>query len=216
MDQLLGERPVNRDHRRISRALTVAEADALVNAARDPRRRLLYVLRFCTGLRVLEASRLEWSDLDLDDGLLRLRASITKNAKADLIPIAADLDDEIARYQRQALRNGQTLTDRIFPSVPSRPTWRRDLDRAGVQWMVGGEQADRKCTRKTFESHLLRSGCDIAIVMLLMRHTPRGGMALTLGPYADVQELLDRKRAAITAMTTWQEQERKAAKCNTG
>ncbi len=135
--------------------------------------------------RAREAVRLDWADID--DGLIRLRADMTKNGKADVLPVAADLDGEVADYQRQAIKNGQTLVGRIFPSAPGVRTWRRDLDRAGVDWMLRGEQADPKCTRKTFESHLLRSGCDIAVVMLLMRHTPRGGLALTLGPYADTR-----------------------------
>ena len=82
---------------------------------------------------------------------------------------------------------------------------------AGVEYKVRGEQADPKCARKTFESHLLRSGADPTITMLLMRHSPRGGMALTLGPYVDEVEILKRKQAAVAAMTTWQQQQREAA-----
>ena len=206
---------VGRDRRRVSRALTVAESDALINAALEPLRRLLLVLRLRTGLRVHEAARLEWSDLDLDDGLVRLRAEITKNGRPGEIPIAADLDAEIADFQRQALKTGQTLGGLIFPSVPSRPTWRRDLDRAGVPWKVRGEQADPKCTRKTFESHLLRSGADLTMTMLLMRHSPRGGMKLTTGVYADAGEILKRKRVAVRTMSEWLAEQRAAHKTRT-
>ncbi len=52
--------------------------------------------------------------------------------------------------------------------------------------------------------------------MLLMRHTPGGGMGLTMGTYADQGELLRRKRAAIRAMTAWQQEQREAAKTATG
>lgn len=206
---------VGRDRRRVSRSLTVAESDALVNAAIDPLRRLLLVLRFRSGLRVLEAARLEWSDLDLDDGVIRLRPEITKNGRPGEIPIAADLDAEIADFQRQAVKTGQTLGGLIFPSVPSRPTWRRDLDRAGVPWKFRGEQADPKCTRRTFESHLLRSGAGEVVTMLLMRHTPRGGLGLTMGVYADTGEIARRKRAAIDTMTAWQVEQRQPHRIHT-
>ena len=164
----------------------------------------MYLLRLRTGLRVLETLRLEWADID--GGVIRLRADMTKNGKPDVLPIASDLADGIADYQRLSFQHG-----RIFQSA-CRVTWKRNLIRAGVEYTVRGEQADPKCTRKTFESHLLRSGCDIAVVMLLMRHSPRGGMALTLGRYVDAAEILKRKQAAIVAMTKWQQQQRKAAK----
>jgi integrase len=194
-----------KDRRRVSRALTVAESDALVDAALDPRRRLMYLLRLRTGLRVRETLRLEWADID--DGLIRLRADMTKNGKPDVLPISDDLADEIADYQQYSFQQG-----RIFPTAPDTRTWKRDLARAGVEYKVRGEQADPKCTRHTFESHLLRSGADPTITMLLMRHSPRGGMALTLGRYVDAAEILKRKHAAIVAMTKWQQQQRKAAK----
>ncbi len=73
-------------------------------------------------------------------------------------------------------------------------------------------QADPKATRKTFESHLKRAGADLLIVMLLMRHTPRGGLRMTLGPYVDEQEILRRKRVAVDGMVRWIEQQRAEAK----
>lgn len=192
-----------KDRRRISRALTVAESDDLVNAAIDPRRRLMYMLRLRTGLRVRETVRLEWADID--EGQIRLQAGMTKNGKPDVLPIASDLADEIADYRRYSFQHG-----RIFPSAPDARTWRRDLARAGVEYKVRGEQADPKCTRRTFESHLPRSGCGETLAGLLMRHSPRGGMKLTLGRYVDELEILNRKRAAIRAMTKWQQQQRDA------
>ena len=204
-----------RDPKRISRALTVAETDTLIGAALDPRRRLLYRLRVRTGIRVREATRLEWSDLDLDAGLIRLRAEITKNGRADVLPITTDLDAEIADYQRHALKSGEALTGLIFPAAPDTRTWQRDLTRAGVAWKLHGEQADPKCLRKTFESHLLRSGADLTMTMLLMRHSPRGGMSLTTGVYADKGELLKRKRSAMRTMNAWLVEQRAAHKTRT-
>ena len=71
------------------------------------------------------------------------------------------------------------------------------------------------CLRKTFESHLLRSGADLTMTMLLMRHSPRGGMRLTAGVYADKAELLKRKRTAVRTMTAWLAEQRSAHKTRT-
>ena len=53
-------------------------------------------------------------------------------------------------------------------------------------------------------------------VMLLMRHTPPGGMALTLGVYGDQDALLTRKRLAIARMVAWIETQQKKAKAASG
>ncbi len=202
------------DPKRPSRALTVQEADAIVNAALDPLRRLLYLLRFRTGLRGRECKRLVWADLDLSAGVVNLRASTTKNHKADSLPLAADLLTEIADYQSWLLRDGRApgADDLVFPTIPDRRTWRRDLDRALVDYRTRDGQADPKCLRKTFDSFLTRADVDLTVVSLLMRHTPRGGMNLTLGVYGDHDALLARKRAAVDRMVRWIEKQQKPAK----
>ncbi len=205
------------DPKRPSRALTVAETDAIINAATDQRRKLLYRFRFRTGLRGRECTRIVWGDLDLADSTLTLRPGVTKNRKPDRLPIASDLHDALVEQQAYLLREGKAPapSDLIFPTIPTRPTWKRDLDRAGVTYRTRDGQADPKATRKTFESHLKRSGADLLIVMLLMRHTPRGGLRMTLGPYVDEQEILRRKRDALGDMTRWIDQQRaKAAAVN--
>ncbi|KKL77752.1 hypothetical protein LCGC14_2031740 [marine sediment metagenome] len=54
---------------------------------------------------------------------------------------------------------------------------------AGVAYEVGGKQADRKCLRKTFCTHLALAGVDLWHAVKLMRHRdPR----LTLSVYADL------------------------------
>ena len=150
------------DPKRPSRALTVAETDAIINAATDRRRELLYRFRFRTGLRGRECTRIVWGDLDLADSTLTLRPGVTKNRKPDLLPLTADLRDALVAEQAHLLREGKAPApgDVIFASIPGRPTWRRDLARAGVTYQIRDGQADPKATRKTFESHLKRARVD--------------------------------------------------------
>ncbi|MCH8037093.1 MAG: tyrosine-type recombinase/integrase, partial [Proteobacteria bacterium] len=149
-----------KDRRRISRALTVDECDRLVAATICPTRQALYRFRMLTGVRCREAGRLLWRDIDLGDGTLHLRAAVTKNGKADMLPLAGDVCDLLAGLQRDAFRNGKPAQpdDPVFGPPPDRRTWARDLKRAGIETKTPDGQADPKCLRPTFNSHLERSG----------------------------------------------------------
>ena len=197
-----------KDRRRISRALTVAECDRLVAATICPTRQALYLLRMRTGVRVREASRLIWSDIDGDT--LHLRAAVTKNGKGDVLPLAEDVCDLLAALQRDAFRDGHPLQPdaSVFGPPPDSRTWQRDLDRAGIDKQTADGQADPKCLRLTFNSHLERSGCDLTLAVLLMRHAPPGGMKLTVGVYGDEKALLDRKRQTVGGLEKWVAEQR--------
>ena len=203
-----------KDRRRISRALTVDECDRLVAATICPTRQALYRFRMMTGVRCREAGRLQWRDLDLGTGTLHLRPEVTKNGKPDVLPLADAICNLLAGLQRDSFRNGKPAQpdDPVFGPPPDPRTWARDLDRAGVKREVDGTQADPKCLRPTFNSHLERSGCDLTLTSLLMRHTPAGGMKLTLGIYGDEKALLERKRQAVCHLEKWVADERKNAK----
>ena len=201
-----------------SRPLTVLECEALLAAAggQSAARRLHYLLRLRTGLRGSECKRLRWSDVNLERGLLSLRAEVTKNRKADVLPLADDLVEALVKSQAEALRRGQPFgpDDPVFPSIPNRLTWQRDLERAGIperapmskdNAQIG--RADRKCLRTTFGSHQNRARVDLTIISLLMRHTPVGGMKLTLETYGDPDAILARKREAIEKLTAWYHQQ---------
>ena len=91
----------------------------------------------------------------------------------------------------------------VFTTTPALRTWRKDLDRAKIEYFKSDGQADLKCTRKTFEADLLRAGADPLVVSLLMRHTLPGGLALTYGTYADPSALLNIKRKAVGRLDQW-------------
>ncbi len=200
----------SKDRRCVSRALTVPEADALVTAALSDRRAALYVFRLHTGLRGLEASRIVWRDIDLAHRTLTLRAEVTKNGKADLLPLTEAVCDRLVDLQREALRQGCTLppSASVFGPPPDPRTWSRDIDRAGVERQTGDGTASRKGLRRTFDVWLLKAGVDLIDVMMLMRHTPPGGMSMTLGVYGDPDALLKRKREAVRELENWVAEQR--------
>ena len=183
-----------KDSRRPSRPLTVAEAEALLQAA--PERRLYYLFRLRTGLRGRECARLIWGDVDLREKTLKLRAQVTKNGHADTLPIAEDLVQALTERQAELMRCGTAPAklDPTFRTIPERRTWMRDIERAKITFRTDDGHADPKCLRKTYDSFLLHSGVDLTLVCLLMRHTPPGGLRLTLGVYGDERALMQKKQ----------------------
>ena len=208
----------DRDKRRPSRALTAAEADALVQATILPRRQALYLFRLRAGLRCKEASRLLWSDIDMGRQVVRLRETITKNRKADVLPLTDDVCEKLVELQRDALKDGRAVrpTDSVFGPPPDRRTWKRDLDRAGVEQKTDAGQADPKCLRKTFDSFLMRAKVGLEMTGLLMRHTFPGGLKLTVDVYGDEEALLDMKREAVGRMVRWIESQRAESAAKSG
>ncbi len=202
--------PLRQEVKVPSRPLTVAQAEALLGVA-GADRQLHYLFRLRTGLRDTECARLRWGDLNLKDRVLSLRADVTKNGKAEVLPLAEDLVAALVKARADALKEGRRAEDdeKVF-RASDRGTWKRDIKKAGIPEMARMSEtdprigrADRKCLRKTFESHLQRAGADLGIVSLLMRHTPGGGMRLTVETYADREALLVTKRKAIDALVGW-------------
>ncbi len=207
--------PLDERARLPCRALTLLECDAILKATPCPTRRALYLLRMRTGLRVLEASRVLWGDLDLVDGILTMPGRRdgrlnTKNKRDAVLPLSPDVCEALDGMQRETLVEGNPVqpTDRVFPTPVHGRTFDRDLDAAGVAREINGQLAVRRGLRKTFSSMLLEAGVDPIDVLLLMRHRPPGGLSLTLGVYADEGPLLKRKRAAMSKLVAWMADQR--------
>ncbi len=193
----------SRDKREKSRSLTYGETDKMLEVAGD--RRLYYLLRLRTGLRCQECSRLVWGDIDLGTRLLQLRPEITKNGEPDWLPLPADLIAELRGMLAMP-------TARLFRTTPTLKTWKRDIDRAGIDYDLPTGQADRKSLRNTFITNLINAGADSIMVSLLARHSLRGGSRLTYNRYAEDAAVLKRKQAAIRQLDRWVEKQRQKAK----
>jgi integrase len=91
------------ERRRVRRAITDEELGRLLSAAGP--RRLLYLTAMYTGLRRRELRHLQWGDLHLDapHSHILLRAAMTKNRKAESIPLHPELAAELrtARFDER-------------------------------------------------------------------------------------------------------------------
>lgn len=156
--------------------LTVAptweEMDQVIEAFDSWRRRLAVVLRF-TGLRVGQAMRLRWTDVDLSAGLLTIRPELGKTAaekSGRRVPISRHLVAELAGWgvrQGWLIETGPDVQDRSRAARAEMMArgWRR----AGVR-PEAWQKRPQHAFRKGFRSGLTRAGADSSAVEYLLGH----------------------------------------------
>lgn len=184
--------PVTALHRRrMPRAIHDLEAARIVRAALEidreaegiPRTPLLRML-LATGARWGELTRARWADLDVDRGLLELRAETTKTRRGRIIPLgpeSVELLMEMRREQTRILRREPGREDAIFLAPRGRP-WARDtanfrrflyrvMELAGVSRRdATGRVVHVHALRHTFATRLARNGVPIQIAQKLTGH----------------------------------------------
>ena len=165
------------------RALTDDELTRLLATA-PPHRALAYRLAATTGLRREELASLRWTDIDLERGVVRARASTTKNRKEAWQPIPAGTVE--------ALRVAERRGPKVLRAVPTVPTLRRDLAKIDVPYKTDDGVADFHALRATYATRLAINGVSLAQAQQLMRHcTP----ALTANVYTRLR--LDEAKEAV-------------------
>jgi integrase/recombinase XerC len=147
---------------------TPGDADLL--AARD--KAMLEVL-YSSGIRVSELVELDMSDLDLQEGVLRVKG---KGRKDRLTPIGSQAIKALQRYfewRQNENRSGGVMTGRVFLNkhggALSTRSVRRKLDKYLVQ--AGLDPGISPHTlRHSFATHLLNNGADLRSVQELLGH----------------------------------------------
>jgi integrase/recombinase XerD len=166
-----------RQPRLLPETLTVAEVEALLEAAPDLRSRALLELLYAAGLRVSEALGLDREDLSTDGGFVRV---IGKGDKERLVPVGDIALDWLARWMadaRPALlaiahvaparggplflgdRGGRLARQQAFAIVKA------TARAAGLP-----EAVSPHTLRHSFATHLLEGGADLRIVQELLGH----------------------------------------------
>lgn len=153
------------DRRRERRALTAAEEAALLEAAGP--RRLVYRLALETGLRKNEIRALAWADLDLENGVGTVRN--TKVGRAEDFNIMPDLVAELCAAKPMLVGANSR---KVFDSVPTHRTFRRDLERAGIaERDERGQVIDFHALRGTLGTRLAAAGVAPQVAKGIMRHS---------------------------------------------
>ncbi len=166
-----------RQPRLLPETLTVAEVEALLEAAPDLRGRALLELLYAAGLRVSEALGLDREDLSSDGGFVRV---IGKGDKERLVPVGDIALDWLARWEAEARpallalhhvtpprggplflgdRGGRLARQQAFAIV-----------KAAARAAGLPEAVSPHTLRHSFATHLLEGGADLRIVQELLGH----------------------------------------------
>jgi integrase len=204
----LPEREANSKRRR--RAMSESEIDLFIAAVRQDdaandkflrrRRRNIYPMRrarqripqapffiafLSTGARYGELRQVRWSDIDLDERLMYLRAENTKAGRARTIPMLAELVTELRPLRdlhARMLGREVSAQDHVFlspeGSVWSQPTnnlarvFHRTLETAGIHRVDDrGFVLDLHSLRHTYGTRLSRWAVGLTQAQKLMGHS---------------------------------------------
>ena len=86
--------------------------------------RLLICFLYWTAVRQGEAKKIEWEQVDLDEGLIRLRQGETKNDEGRVIPLASAV--------LALLRDVEPKTGRVFSTTNLRKHWQKACVAVGL------------------------------------------------------------------------------------
>lgn len=161
--------------KRLPRFLTVDEAFSLVEkpegigflAARD---RALLELLYSSGLRVGEAAGLDLDDLNLREGLVKVRG---KGRKERIVPVGRKALEALRSYMvERMLRRGTDealFLNRNGTRLTARSMRRTVLKYSRMLAMAG--RVSPHTLRHTFATHLLQSGADLRVIQELLGHS---------------------------------------------
>lgn len=157
--------------RKLPQVLDVDEAAALVEIPTDTpeavQDRAMLELFYSSGLRLAELTGLRWSDLDLDEGLVRV---LGKGSKTRVVPVGSK-----AREALHALREQTTPQSHspVFPGRGGKPiaaaTVRKRL-KGWAQSQGVWKRVYPHLLRHSFASHMLESSGDLRAVQELLGH----------------------------------------------
>jgi len=164
--------------RSLPKSLSEDEVDSLLNAPNtdEPlghRDRAMLELLYATGLRVSELINLKQSQINFNQGVLRI---VGKGDRERLIPLGDEsqrwLKDFIDGPRMEILLERQT--DYLFPTrrgdrMTRQAFWhiiKRYSEKAGVR-----KKLSPHSLRHAFATHLLNRGADLRVVQLLLGHS---------------------------------------------
>ncbi len=154
--------------------LDATQFDKLL-AAMPVRLRPFVLLLYTTGVRTGEARKIQWPQVDFNEGVIRLSGRQTKNANARVLPI----DDELAKM----LKAEQKSSGPVFAFTTIRKAWRNacvkvglgTLDRTGENKKLNGDYGKYDGLiphdlRRSAVRDMIRAGVPQTIAMRISGH----------------------------------------------
>lgn len=175
-----------------TRVLTTEEEERFLAELGEPHRTIA-VLLLNTGFRKSEALSLTWSDVDLVNGFLTVRAGVSKTKESRTLPLNTTLLEALSQHRGASVHTGRD--DRVFWNRQGAPLRRIDdvfrdaFNRAGLS------DCTIHTTRHSFASRLLLAGADAKTVIELCGWSS----FRELGRYAHSND--DAKRRAVESLS---------------
>jgi integrase len=207
------------ERKRMRRALTMEEIQGLIVAANaggthhglsGEGRALVYRVALSTGFRYNEIRTLVRKDVAFGSKpSVTIRAGNAKNRKADTLPLAPELAEDLEAYLASKL---------AMPHIPVFKMWKDkgasmlkiDLEAADILYSTDVGVADFHALRHTFGTLLAQLGVSPQETQKLMRHSD---INLTMNTYTHIT-LLD-KAKAISKLPSTRPQEEKMVRTGT-
>lgn len=164
--------------RSLPKSLTEEEVEALLAAPDSAtilgmRDRTMLEVLYASGLRVSELVGLTLSQINLQQGLVKV---IGKGNKERLVPLGEEALSWVERYVREArgLLLGTAQSDVLFPSrrgsAMTRQAFWQLIKRYALQAGIS-KPLSPHTLRHAFATHLLNHGADLRVVQLLLGHS---------------------------------------------
>lgn len=164
--------------RPLPKSLTEQEVEALL-AAPDTGRpegfrdRAMLELLYATGLRVSELVTLQFSQLSLNQGVVRV---VGKGGKERLVPLGDEAVEWLTQFIRSARFEllGERFSDDLFPTrrgaaMTRQAFWYRIRKHALAAGIT--RHLSPHTLRHAFATHLLNHGADLRVVQMLLGHS---------------------------------------------
>ncbi len=164
--------------RPLPKSLTESEVEALLAApdtedAEGLRDRAMLEVLYATGLRVSELVSLQFTQLSLTQGLVKV---VGKGGKERLVPLGDEAIDWLSRFlsSSRAVILGARSCDDLFPTrrggaMTRQAFWYRIKKHAGTAGI--SKHLSPHTLRHAFATHLLNHGADLRVVQMLLGHS---------------------------------------------
>ncbi len=160
--------PHPRIHKKLPDVLSREEVQALLGAVRSVKHRTILTVAYGAGLRISEALRLQFEDIDTKRMAIHIRDA--KQAKDRFVLLSPELLSALRRYWMEARPRGPHL----FPGRRGQPVhidvMRRALKATRLE-LGFKKRVTLHSFRHGFATHLLEDGTDIRVIQALLGHS---------------------------------------------